>query len=141
MIPGTGGLEDGSEQPHLEAQCATRLGQTALIVRGFVEHVIECYAELTAGERSARPQLEAAVKRLNATYSGIAVVKHKRGYLVNIPESFKIGHEAHFGQVMERYLSYLKEGNLPSWEVPNMLTKYATIMQAYEKSRSDSHSK
>jgi len=24
---------------------------------------------------------------------------------------------------------------LPDWEVPNMITKYATIMQAYEMSR------
>ncbi len=42
------------------------------------------------------------------------------------------GHEAHFTQVTEHFLKYLSAGKLPEWEVPNMLTKYATIMQAYE---------
>jgi len=29
----------------------------------------------------------------------------------------------------------LRAGKLPEWEVPNMLTKYSAIMQAYELSR------
>jgi predicted dehydrogenase len=68
--------------------------------------------------------LQEAVKKLGTTYPGISVEKNKQGYKVNIPDSFKVGHEAHFGQVMERYLTYLKEGGLPAWEIPNMLTKY-----------------
>jgi hypothetical protein len=33
--------------------------------------------------------------------------------------------------VTENFLSYLRKGNMPSWEVPDMLVKYYTIMQAY----------
>ena len=33
------------------------------------------------------------------------------------------------------FLRYLRDGKLPEWEVPNMLVKYGTIMQAYEMSR------
>ena len=34
-----------------------------------------------------------------------------------------------------KFLRYLREGKLPEWEVPNMLVKYGTIMEAYRMSR------
>jgi hypothetical protein len=34
--------------------------------------------------------------------------------------------------VTANYLQYLRAGRLPDWEVPGMLTKYASLMQAYE---------
>jgi hypothetical protein len=68
--------------------------------------------------------VEQALKTINETYPGITVEKTQRGYKLLIPDQFKIGHEAHFAQVMERYLDYLKQGELPGWEVPGMLAKY-----------------
>ena len=56
-------------------------------------------------------------------------------WAVTVPEKYNIGHEAHFAQVTENFLKYLRAGRLPDWEVPNMLTKHATIMRAYEMSR------
>jgi hypothetical protein len=50
-----------------------------------------------------------------------------------IPEILKIGHEAHFGQVTDNFLKYYKDGQLPEWEVPNIITKYYTTTQAYKK--------
>ncbi len=79
---------------------------------------------------SLAPALENAIKTLNAKYPGIAAEKYKQGFRISIPEKFKVGHEAHFGEVMERYLNYLKSGNLPAWEVPNMLTKYYITTQS-----------
>jgi len=55
---------------------------------------------------------------------------------VNIPDTFKIGHEAHFAQVTENYLKYLEKGGLPEWEVPNMITKYYTTIEAYKMAKS-----
>ncbi len=52
-------------------------------------------------------------------------------FVVTVPEKYHNGHEAHFTQVTENFLKYLRAGKLPDWEVPNMITKYATIMQAY----------
>ncbi|MGB5554484.1 MAG: putative oxidoreductase C-terminal domain-containing protein [Flavobacteriaceae bacterium] len=49
---------------------------------------------------------------------------------VDLPDAFKIGHEAHFAQVTQNYLRYLEDGKLPDWEVPNMITKYFTTTQA-----------
>jgi hypothetical protein len=35
---------------------------------------------------------------------------------------------------MEKFLSYLKNKNMPAWEVPNMLAKYYTTTKALELS-------
>jgi len=51
-------------------------------------------------------------------------------WTVEIPAQYSIGHEAHFGQVTEKYLQYLKDGKLPEWEVPNMIVKYYTTTEA-----------
>jgi predicted dehydrogenase len=68
---------------------------------------------------------------INKKYPGISIEKQQGGeWKVVIPSKYDIGHEAHFGQVMERYLQYLKEKKLPEWEVPNMLAKYYTTTKA-----------
>jgi len=54
---------------------------------------------------------------------------------INVPEEFKIGHEAHFAQVTENYLKYLEDGKLPDWEIPNMITKYYTTIGAYKMAK------
>nr|AWJ66143.1 L-fuco-beta-pyranose dehydrogenase [uncultured bacterium] len=54
---------------------------------------------------------------------------------INLPEKYKIGHEAHFAQVTENYLNYLELGTLPEWEVPNMVAKYYTTMEAYKMTK------
>ncbi|MUH37965.1 oxidoreductase [Zobellia amurskyensis] len=70
---------------------------------------------------------------ITAQFPGTTMEKMEDGnYKINIPDSFKIGHEAHFGQVTENYLKYLEAGQLPSWEVPNMISKYYTTTKAYE---------
>ena len=58
--------------------------------------------------------------------------KTAAGGEIVIPEAFKDGHEAHFGQVTARYLRYLGQGKLPAWEVPNMIAKYYTTTRAME---------
>jgi predicted dehydrogenase len=80
--------------------------------------------------------LQQAVGQLNEKYPGIAVEKTGRGWKVNIPEKYKVGHEAHFAQVMQRYLQYLKTGQLPAWEVPGMIAKYYTSTKALEMASS-----
>ncbi len=52
-----------------------------------------------------------------------------------IPEKYRVGHEAHFGQVTEKYLEYLEKGNIPEWEVPNMIIKYYTTTEALRKAQ------
>jgi hypothetical protein len=67
--------------------------------------------------------LEKAVKSL--PQAGLTIKNvNKNTWKIVIPEALKVGHEAHFAQVTEKYLEYLKAGKLPEWEVPNMITKY-----------------
>ncbi len=63
---------------------------------------------------------------LQKKYPGIEIKKSTAGWEVIIPEILKEGHESHFGKVTEKYLEYLINGNIPAWEVPNMLAKYYT---------------
>jgi predicted dehydrogenase len=68
-------------------------------------------------------------------YPGVGLRITGDGWQVTIPEKYRVGHEAHFRQVTERYLRYLADGKLPDWEVPNMLTKYRTTTAALELAR------
>ena len=71
-----------------------------------------------------------AVQDLSSKYEGLAVKKlGDKLWVAEIPEKFKVGHEAHFGQVAEKYLSFLAQGNMPEWEVPNMIVKYYTTTE------------
>lgn len=79
--------------------------------------------------------LQGALAKIAKTYPGIEAKKGQGNWEIVIPEKYKVGHEAHFAQVTERYLKYLATGKLPAWEVPNMLTKYYTTMEAYKMSR------
>ncbi len=76
--------------------------------------------------------LEEAFAPLAAKYTGIALEPCGDGWHVVIPDSYRVGHEAHFGQVTENFLEYLSEGALPEWEVPNMIAKYYTTTQAWK---------
>jgi predicted dehydrogenase len=49
---------------------------------------------------------------------------------VVIPKKYRVTHEEHFGQVTAKFLEYMKEGKMPEWEVPNMITKYYTTTSA-----------
>lgn len=84
---------------------------------------------------SIEPSLNKAVAVANTAWPGVAVEKSPSGWKVIIPEKYHVGHEAHFGQVAEKFLGYLQRGEMPAWEVPNILAKYRTIMDAYTMSR------
>lgn len=69
---------------------------------------------------------------IQSKYPGVELKKNTKGWEVIIPEKYKEGHEAHFGRVMEKFLEYFKNKNMPAWEIPNMITKYYTTTKALE---------
>jgi predicted dehydrogenase len=95
------------------------------------------YIEPQSGMDTAswKPALDKAAAEVAKKYPGVVVKDLGGRYEVNIPDHYKKGHEAHFAQVAERFLGFLKDGGTPVWEVPNTLAKYRTIMQAYTMSR------
>jgi len=83
-----------------------------------------------------RAALERKVAALQRTYPGIGV--DERGGLLHvaIPDTYRLGHEAHFAEVMSRYLDYLSgRARMPAWERPNMLAKYYVTTTGTEMSR------
>ncbi len=69
-------------------------------------------------------------------YDSLAVESAgKTSLRINIPDKFRISHEEHFGQVTARFLEYLKDGKLPEWEVPGMITKYYTTTSGLKKAK------
>ncbi|MHC4882308.1 MAG: putative oxidoreductase C-terminal domain-containing protein [Planctomycetota bacterium] len=80
----------------------------------------------------------AIYKTLQKKYPGITMTPLEDGkWKINIPKKYHVGHEAHFAQVTEKYLRYLKNGKLPDWEVPNMIAKYYTTTQALKAAKQD----
>ena len=82
-----------------------------------------------------RAALTESIGKLAERWPGIAVKEGGGRWEVVIPEKFKVGHEAHFGQVSELFLGYLQGKPVPAWEVPNTLAKYRTLMEAWRLSR------
>lgn len=79
--------------------------------------------------------LHSSFAKLQKRFPGVELVKENSHFRVQIPASYRTGHEAHFSQVAECYLDCLRQGRLPEWEVPNMLAKYYTTTQALEMAR------
>ncbi len=90
------------------------------------------YVEPLGSKMEAKPALETAISNLGAQYTGLTFVDTSNGWEIKIPSRYKVGHEAHFAQVTEKYLEYLEAGSLPDWEVPNMLAKYYLTTEAYK---------
>jgi len=107
-----------------------------LIIRQSAEqdYVPTLYIEPTANADAAafEKALTDNLSKVQAKFPGVELKKLESGWEVLVPQKYHNGHEAHFGQVTERFLQYLVDGKLPDWEVPNMITKYYTTTQALE---------
>jgi predicted dehydrogenase len=90
------------------------------------------YIEEIAADKGYETLLSDKFKLIQAKFPGVELKKLNKGWEVIIPEKYKEGHEAHFARVTEKFLDYLKNGNMPAWEVPNMVAKYYTTTAALE---------
>lgn len=96
-------------------------------------YVIPNQPDDRAGVRTA---VQKKVAALQARFAGIAVKDTDLGFHVTVPDKFRIGHEAHFAQVTNQFLTYVQEpGALPKWEKANMLAKYFVTTTGVELSR------
>ncbi|GAA4443926.1 putative oxidoreductase C-terminal domain-containing protein [Pontibacter saemangeumensis] len=82
--------------------------------------------------------LKASMATVQQKYPGVEINRSGNNWLVTAPEKYHDGHEAHFGQVAEKFLQYLAEGKMPEWEVPNMIAKYYTTTKALELAKQQS---
>ena len=97
----------------------------------------EVYVEPAPGKSAAElaGPLKKAVKGLQGRFPGLEAKRGGDGWHIVIPDKCRVGHEAHFRNVMDAYLEYLAKGRLPKWEVPNMIAKYYITTRALELAR------
>ncbi|CAL1517691.1 putative oxidoreductase C-terminal domain-containing protein [Chitinophaga sp. MM2321] len=74
--------------------------------------------------------LQAKIGELAKKYPGLSLKQDAKGWEVEVAEELKKKHEELFAKVMQQFLVYVKNNNMPAWEVPNMLAKYYTTTQA-----------
>jgi predicted dehydrogenase len=91
-----------------------------------------CEAAPRGNKAALGESLRRGIDQLQQHFPGIAIESQGDRWRILIPDHYRVGHEAHFGQVMQNYLQYLQKGSLPAWEVPNMIAKYHTTTQALD---------
>ena len=90
------------------------------------------YIEPIKNDAAFQSALEEHFKKISAKFPGVELYKTTNGWSVKLPDNLVEGHEAHFARVTKNFLEYLKNRNMPAWEVPNMLAKYYTTTKALE---------
>jgi predicted dehydrogenase len=97
----------------------------------------ELYLEPASGidQKALARALQKAVETLGADYPGLGLQRDGNKWHIQIPPEQRTDHEAHFGQVMQKFLLFLTEGKLPAWETPNTIAKYYTTIKALEMAR------
>jgi predicted dehydrogenase len=75
--------------------------------------------------------LQNHIDRLQATYPGVGFKDSGSELVVTIPSRYRVGHEAHFAQVLDQFLRYLRDPkSIPAWEGSNMIAKYYVTTSA-----------
>jgi len=76
------------------------------------------------------------IEALQATWPGVGVEDRGARLHVTIPEKYRVGHEAHFSLLAQRFLEYMRNPkSIPAWETPNMLAKYCITTKGVELAR------
>lgn len=125
---------EGTGDTHYSIMRGTKAN---LIIRQGKEEkfIPELYLEPIGNDSSYEPVLTDQFKSLQNKYPGIELKKLTKGWQIVIPEKYRVGHERHFASVTEKFLQFLTKGDMPEWEVPNMIAKYYTTSQALELAR------
>lgn len=127
--PAGGGDSHYSIMRGSKANVVIRQGvEQNLIPEVYIEPVSELTEEYAA-------EVSKAFEAVSAKYEGVALEPCNGGWHVVIPQSYRVGHEAHFGQVTQNFLTYLEDGKLPEWEVPCMIAKYYVTTQGWKISQ------
>lgn len=117
-----------------------RGSKTNLIIRQGKEQQYQPVLYLEPADNTSmnawQQLVEKGMDHIRTNYPGLALKKSKGGWEVVIPKNLKVDPEQQFSLVVKKYLQYLREGNMPEWEISAMLAKYYTTTQALEKALS-----
>jgi predicted dehydrogenase len=113
-----------------------------LVIRQGAEQKFKpvLYIEPIQGSNLTGELLREALRKIQSKYPGVELNRSGINWEVVIPDHYKEGHEAHFARVADKYLGFLKAGDMPAWEIPNMIAKYYTTTKGLEIARANSSS-
>lgn len=77
--------------------------------------------------------------QMQSDLPGLSVVKDDDAYQIIIPQELYLSHEEHFSKVLEQFLTYRKQGNLPEWEKSFILAKYYLTTEALKQAKTISN--
>ncbi len=124
---------EGGGDTHYSVMRGTRAN---IVIRQGKEQGYRPELYVESSDQANMPSLETALRnaisRLQNDYPGLKLTTEGDKWHIIIPDQYRVSHEAHFGQVTEKYLKFLIDGKLPEWEKPNMIAKYYTTMSALE---------
>jgi len=111
-----------------------------LVIRQGTEELFKptLYIEPMGDASSYEKDFTEQFKIIQAKYAGIGLQKVDKGWKVVVSEKSNetyFSHEAHFAQVMQNFLSWRKDLDMPAWEVPNMIAKYYTTTKALDMAK------
>lgn len=70
---------------------------------------------------------------------GLSIVQNGNAYQIVIPQELYLSHEEHFSKVLEKFVSYKREGSLPDWEKSFIMAKYYLTTQALKHAKTISN--
>ena len=79
--------------------------------------------------------INAGFETIASKYKGIALKPEGNAYVVDVPADLLEGHEEHFAHVANKFLDYVRAGEMPEWEKSYMLTKYYITTEALAKAK------
>ena len=125
---------DGTGDTHYSTMRGTKAN---LVIKQGAEEGYKStlYIEIKDNSTNYTEGVQNALKSIQIKYPEITFELIGQKYKVVIPEKYREGHETHFARVTEQFLNYLQTGNMPVWEVPNMLAKYYTTTMALEMAK------
>lgn len=104
--------------------------RSRLVIRQGAEQEFKpkLYIEPAQGLRAA--EIESGFERVRKKFPGVELKQVGSIFEVYVPPVYHIGHEAHFAQVLQKFLEYRKAGKLPEWEHAGMMVKYELLMRS-----------
>ncbi|MFZ9981966.1 MAG: putative oxidoreductase C-terminal domain-containing protein [Cyclobacteriaceae bacterium] len=101
-----------------------------LVIRQGEEQNFKPVLYIEPHSETSDSKIISAFESVSKKFPGVVLRKSGKAFEVHVPDSYHNGHEAHFGQVLEKFLKYREVGKLPEWEKAAMLTKYKLLMAA-----------
>ena len=105
------------------------------IRQGAAQHYVpELY--VAASGKDAVAAVGRRVAELQTRWPGIQVEGANGEMHIAIPEKYRVGHEAHFAQVTNRFVNYVNAPeSMPAWEDAFMMAKYYVSTKGTEAGR------